>query len=69
MPIAQAIGNFQAQVILSIFYILIFSPLAIVFKIFADPLQLRWKEVIRQKTNFQNWQHQEENLEEARKQY
>jgi len=62
---ARAIGNFQGQVILTLFYLLLLLPIGILFRIFADPLNLR-KNV---KTNFEEWQHPKENLDQARKQY
>lgn len=65
LPIAQSIGNFQAQVILTIFYFVILSPLGILYRIFADPFRLRNKLV----TNFEKWVHDKETLEQARKQY
>ena len=65
LPIAQAIGNFQAQVILSVFYFVIFLPLGMAFRLFADPYNL--KKIL--KTNFSKWQHSKENLESAKKQY
>lgn len=63
--IAHAIGNFQAQVILTIFYFAIFLPLGIVFRLFVDPLKLRSVK----RSNFQKWEHEEQSLEEARRQY
>ena len=63
--LARIIGNFQSQVILSIFYILILWPVGILFRLMADPLRMRKKIG----TNFVKWEHEKENLEEARKQY
>ncbi|MBI2326937.1 hypothetical protein HYU92_01315 [Candidatus Curtissbacteria bacterium] len=65
LVIAHAIGNFQAQVILSIFYFILFLPLGLVLRFFVDPL--RMKKIRR--TNFQKWEHPKETLEGARKQY
>lgn len=61
LPIAQAIGNFQAQVILTVFYLVIMSPLGIGFRV------LKRKRIAT--SNFQKWEHPKESLEEARKQY
>ncbi|OGD92842.1 hypothetical protein A2697_05185 [Candidatus Curtissbacteria bacterium RIFCSPHIGHO2_01_FULL_41_44] len=69
LVIAQAIGNFQAQVILSLFYLVILLPVGLMFRFLADPLRLRWQKALRQKTNFGKWEHPKENLGEARKQY
>ena len=65
LPIAQAIGNFQAQVILTIFYFVIVAPLGVGLRLFADPLRVRKKA----KSNFQRWEHPKETLETARRQY
>jgi len=63
-PIAHAIGNFQAQVILSIFYIVIIFPLGIVYKI-INPFGVKRK----LKSNFGRWNYPRDTLESARKQY
>jgi cell division protein FtsW (lipid II flippase) len=39
--IAHKIGNFQARVILSLFYFTVLIPFALRVKIFSDPLQLK----------------------------
>lgn len=65
LPIAKAIGNFQSQLILSLFYLVIFMPLGIFFRIFADPYAAKK----RSRSNFIKWEHPKENLEEARRQY
>lgn len=65
LAVAQVIGNFQAQVILTFFYLVILGPLGITFSFLADPFGMRKK----LKTNFQKWEHPKQNLEEARKQY
>lgn len=69
LPIAQAVGNFNAQVILTIFYLIIILPLGLVFRLFADPLNIRARELSRKRSNFNKWEHPKQNLEEARKQY
>jgi len=61
--VAQAIGNFQAQLILSLFYLIFLAPVAIFFKFFADPLKLQSKS----KSNFEDWQHPKEDLKQAQK--
>ena len=65
LVIARVIGNFQAQVILSLFYLVLFLPLGVVFRFFADPLRMRKVSG----SNFQKWEHSKESLEQARKQY
>ena len=69
LPIAQAIGNFNAQVILTIFYLIIFLPLGLIYRFFADPLSIKFSKISRQKTNFKKWDHLRQNLEESTKQY
>lgn len=66
LPIAQAIGNFQAQALLTAFYVIVILPLGFIFALFADPLNIKQK---GNKTNFGKWEHPKQNLEEARKQY
>lgn len=39
--IAHAIGNFQARVLLTLFYFVIVPPFALVVKLAKDPLSLR----------------------------
>lgn len=69
LPVAQAIGNFNAQVILSAFYLIIIFPLGFVFRILTDSLRMGWGGISKRKTNFQKWEHEKQNIEEARKQY
>lgn len=38
--IAHKIGDFQARLLLSVFYFLIFGPFAVGVKLFSDPLRL-----------------------------
>ncbi len=42
--IARKIGDFNARVILTLFYILLFSPFAIALRLFSDPLQIKGTE-------------------------
>lgn len=73
LPIARVIGNFQAQVILTLFYLVVLFPVGVVYRLFADPLRLRSGQALRLRTrvrsNFQKWEHEKQSLEEARKQY
>ena len=39
--IARAIGNFQARVILTIFYAVLVFPFGIVVRLFFDPLRIK----------------------------
>lgn len=69
LQIAKVIGNFNGQVILTIFYIILIAPLGIVYRFFADPLVIKKNSINKQKTNFSEWTHNEKNLESARRQY
>lgn len=69
LVVAHAIGNFQAQVLLSFFYIIFILPIGLVFRFFSDPLRLALADDVHKKTSFEKWEHPKENLEEARKQY
>lgn len=68
LVIAHTIGNFQAQVILSVFYFIFIFPLGIFFRLFSDPLHLKLAGSTA-KSSFEKWEHPKESLEEARKQY
>ncbi len=39
--LAHKIGDFQARVMLSLFYFVLLGPFALAFRLFSDPLQLR----------------------------
>ncbi len=39
--LAHAIGNFQARVLLTLFYGVLILPLGVVVRLFADPLRIR----------------------------
>lgn len=66
LAIAHIIGNFQGQVILTLFYILLFWPLGIPFRFLSDPLKLKLARQ-RPRSSFTKWEHPKESLEEARK--
>lgn len=44
--IARKIGDFNARVILTLFYFILLCPFAIIMKIFTDPLEIKNKEHI-----------------------
>ncbi|MGB3727706.1 MAG: hypothetical protein WBA70_00470 [Thermodesulfobacteriota bacterium] len=44
--IAQKIGDFNARVILTLFYFTLFCPFSIALKLFTDPLEIKKKEHI-----------------------
>ena len=63
--IAHVIGNFQARVLLSLFYFLVVPPFALVVKVRKDPLRLRlhrgtsgWIERPAAKTSAEAWRRQ-----------
>lgn len=64
LAIAKPIGNFQSQVLFSIFYLVILLPVGLGFK-FSDPLRTKKK----LKTNFGTWEHPKDTLETAHRQY
>ncbi len=66
LKVAHVIGNFQAQVILTVFYFVIVSPLGLASRFFGDSLDIKPK---RMKSNFGKWDHPKESLESARKQF
>ncbi len=52
--IARKIGDFNARVILTIFYLVLLMPFAIMVKLFTDPLE------IKKNTMKKGWQPKEE---------
>lgn len=67
LTFSKAVGNFNLQVLMTFFYLIIIMPLGIYFRFFTDPLNIKIKK--SGKSNFSNWSHPNENLEEARRQY
>lgn len=43
VPKAHKIGNFQARLILTVFYFTLFMPFALMVKLFTDPLHIKPK--------------------------
>ena len=39
--VSRAIGNFQARVLLTIFYVVLVAPIGLLVRLFADPLRIR----------------------------
>jgi len=66
LKIAHTIGNFQGQVILTIFYFIFLWPPAIAIKFFLDPLKLKAQ---RRKSSFNNFIYEDKNTQQAQKQY
>jgi hypothetical protein len=65
LKIAKVIGNFQAQILFTVFYFLILWMVGIM-RFFSDPLRLK-KTTLH--SNFITWEHPVETIEQARKQY
>lgn len=65
-PIAEKIGNFQARIILSVFYFVFVTPVALGVRLLSDPLQMK-------KGNQGSWwiprEARESNMEEAERQF
>ncbi len=66
LKIAHIIGNFQAQVILTIFYFVIVSPLGIANRFFGDSLNMKSRKI---KSNFGKWDHPNDDLESIHRQF
>ena len=67
LKIARVIGNFQGQVILTVFYFILASPFGLIISLFSDPLKMRSPQSAG--SNFGRWKHEEDDLEAARRQY
>lgn len=66
LKLAHKIGNFQAQVIFTIFYFTILFPVGISIRFFSDPLNTKNRS---RHSNFTSWKHTEENLQMAQRPY
>jgi hypothetical protein len=40
---SKRVGNFQSRIFLSLFFFILFSPLALAVKMFSDPLRIRFR--------------------------
>lgn len=69
LVVAKIIGNFQSQVIFSIFYIFVLGVFGIAFRFFSDPLRIKRKSKSHKKSNFSSWDHPFEDIKQARKQF
>jgi hypothetical protein len=64
--IASYIGDFQARLLLTVFYFTIVTPFALLVRLFSDPLRVRHPET------YSGWTKRggrETNLEAARRQF
>jgi len=64
--IGKKVGNFNAQIIFSIFYLIFISVPALVIALFFDPFNVKNK---KRKTNFSSWQYKREDVRDARMQF
>lgn len=67
LAIAQVIGNFQGQVILTLFYFVLVLPFGLVISLFTDPMKM--KSPLSPRSNFAEWKHKPDDLEAAHRQY
>jgi hypothetical protein len=68
--VARIIGDFQSQVILSLFYIILLSIVGLIYRFFGDPLDIKNKKLnSKNKSNFKPWAHQEDTVVTSRKQF
>lgn len=68
LGLAHVIGNFQAQVILTLFYFTFVLPFGVVMRLFADPLRQNYSKT-RAKSNFGEWKHKKDTIDVARRQF
>ena len=63
MALLRTIGNIQAWILLSLFYVVIITPFGLVFRFVADPLRLR-----RRDSTWQPFAHSYERVDQAAEQ-
>ena len=66
LKFARIIGNFQSQILFSLFYLIFLSIVGIVFRS-KDPLKIQTSP--KRNSQFEPWNHPAETLESARKQF
>lgn len=64
--VAGKIGNFNSQVLMTVFYLIILLPLGVGYKLFSDTLMIKKK---NKKSSFSKWAYRTESQAEARRQY
>lgn len=66
--VAHAIGRFQTRLLISLFYVLVISPLGLIMRLFGwDPLEVR-RSKARRDTNWKPAASEEPNLDTMRRQ-
>ena len=65
LKIADVIGDFQARVVLSLFYFVIVLPFGLAVRLFADPLRIKGKP----DTTWSDFVPHAQTIDEARKQF
>ncbi len=66
LEIGRIIGNFNFQVILTIFYFFILWMIGFFVRYFSDPLLVK---KTKRTSNFLPWEHSVENIAQAKNQY
>ena len=60
MALLRTVGNFQAWILLTLFYVVVIAPIGLVFRCVADPLRLR-----RRGSTWQPFDRHYDGMEEA----
>jgi hypothetical protein len=60
MAILRTVGNIQAWILLTLFYVVIITPFGLIYRFVANPLRLRWRE-----SNWQSLPRQYDRMDQA----
>lgn len=66
LRIAKPIANFQARVLFTIFYFVLFVFVGLPMRLFSDPLRL-YQNSFKKRSAFTSWEHKLDTQDEARK--
>lgn len=66
LKFARIVGNFNGQIILTIFYFVIVLPFGFAARLFTDPLNMKWQGR-GYKSAFSPWIHPKDTIESAKK--
>lgn len=69
LVVSRAIGNFQGQVIFSVFYLVFLSVLGIIFRFFADPIKIKTKKSFKKRSNLLHFTYKDQSLIDLRRQF
>jgi hypothetical protein len=64
VKVAKIIGDFQARLMLSLFYLLLILPIGLIARLFADPLALK-----KSRVSWDTRQSAPPRIEDARRQF